>query len=348
MDPVAHTLFGATLAEAGLKRASRYSVATLIIGANLPDIDGVCMLWGTDASLHYRRGWTHGILALVVLPLVLAGGIWLWHRWRGGGGGGPPFQPGKIVGLSYLAVLSHPALDWLNTYGVRLLMPFDGRWFYGDTLFVIDPWFWLLTAAAVVLAYSHSKSSTAGWLMLATASSILILFSGMASVWVSMLWLIGLSAIAVLRWLKPGEMTIQNIARGCIVTLMIYISAAYGFARMAESSAAERYPEVQATQANPIPGSPNTHRVVGVNDEKYQILRADGSSLELPREKPGPIIQAALSDPSVRGFTTWMRYPYWEVTEAESGWTVTFYDLRYTEPGQPAGGIGRAQVFVPR
>lgn len=346
MDPVAHTLFGATLAETGLRRVSRYSAATLIIGANLPDIDGVSMLWGMDASLYFRRGWTHGILALVFLPLLLTGSIWLWHRWRGGVG--PPFQSRKILGLSYLAVLSHPALDWLNTYGVRLLMPFDGRWFYGDTLFVVDPWFWLLVAATVVLANSHSKFSIAGWLVLATASSALILFSGMSSMTVSALWLIGLALIVTLRWLSPRELPVHNIAHGCIVTLIIYVSAAYGLARMSESSASEMYPGPLATQANPIPGRPNTHRIVGVYEDMYRIIRPDGSILELPRKMPDRIVEAALSDPSVRGFTTWMRFPYWEVSEADGGWVVTFYDLRYTEPGQPAAGIGRARVFVPQ
>jgi len=41
MDPIAHTLFGAALAESGLKNRSRYATATLLIGANLPDIDVV-------------------------------------------------------------------------------------------------------------------------------------------------------------------------------------------------------------------------------------------------------------------------------------------------------------------
>jgi len=41
--------------------------------------------------------------------------------------------------LAGIAVCSHPTLDWLNTYGVRFLMPFSNRWFYGDTAFIVDP-----------------------------------------------------------------------------------------------------------------------------------------------------------------------------------------------------------------
>src|SRR5687767_7644732 len=191
MDPLAHTLLGATLAESGLKRCSRYATATLLIGANLPDIDAIANLWGADAALHSRRGVTHGVLAMVTLPLALAAVVWLWHRWRGSTAptvDAPRFRPRAIVALGFLGVLSHPALDWLNTYGVRLLMPFDGRWFYGDTLFIIDPWFWLLGAAGVVLARSGSARAVAGWLVLAALATWLVVTSDLVGPGVKAGW----------------------------------------------------------------------------------------------------------------------------------------------------------------
>jgi inner membrane protein len=48
---------------------------------------------------------------------------------------------------------THPLLDYMNTYGVRPFLPFDGSWFYGDTLFVIDPLFDFALASA--LATGH-------------------------------------------------------------------------------------------------------------------------------------------------------------------------------------------------
>ena len=56
MDPLAHTLFGATLAEAGLRKKTALATGTLIIGANLPDVDAVAMLISTDYALQVRRG----------------------------------------------------------------------------------------------------------------------------------------------------------------------------------------------------------------------------------------------------------------------------------------------------
>src|SRR6185436_10216514 len=49
-------------------------------------------------------------------------------------------------------LLAQVAMDWLNNYGVRLLMPFSGQWFYGDAVFIVDPWLWLTLAGGVLLA----------------------------------------------------------------------------------------------------------------------------------------------------------------------------------------------------
>ena len=65
MDNLCHTLVGAALAEAGLKRRTRYGSATLMIASNLPDIDVLVFATSTP-SVAFRRGWTHGILADLV------------------------------------------------------------------------------------------------------------------------------------------------------------------------------------------------------------------------------------------------------------------------------------------
>ena len=50
---------------------------------------------------------------------------------------------GGLLLACFLGTLSHPLLDLMNTYGVRLLEPLSHRWFYGDTLFIVDPWIWI-------------------------------------------------------------------------------------------------------------------------------------------------------------------------------------------------------------
>lgn len=141
MDPVTHTLTGAALGQAGLKRRTALAWPALLIGANLPDVD-VLALFASDAqALAFRRGWTHGVLAMVLLPLLLTGALLLWGKIRRRAHG-DRVRPGPLLLISAVAVWSHPLLDWLNIYGIRLGMPFSQRWFYGDALFIVDPWVW--------------------------------------------------------------------------------------------------------------------------------------------------------------------------------------------------------------
>ena len=87
-------------------------------------------------------------------------------------------NPSQLLLLSTIATLSHPALDTLNTYGVRWLMPFNGRWFYGDTLFIVDPWVWLALAIGVILSRPARgftrPAKIALWISLAYASAMAV------------------------------------------------------------------------------------------------------------------------------------------------------------------------------
>src|SRR5437762_884620 len=175
MDNLCHTLVGAALGEAGLKRQTRLGSATLMIASNLPDID--VLVFGTSTpSVAFRRGWTHGVLADVFLPLLLAGIIVLASRRRGG------VRPMQILALSYLGVILHVLMDLLNNYGVRLLMPFSQHWFYGDVLFIIDPWLWIVLGAGIWFARQWRSAKPArGALLLATVYVAIMIVSARAA-----------------------------------------------------------------------------------------------------------------------------------------------------------------------
>ena len=163
MDNLTHSLVGAVMGQAGLKRKTGLGMPALIVGANLPDVDAACFFWleGTE-HLGFRRGITHGPPALVILPLLLAGILWWYDRWQTKRGTRPeqrlPVHFGWLYGLSFLGALSHPLLDWLNVYGVRFWEPFAPTWAYGDTLFIIDVWLWALLIISVWWGYRREKS----------------------------------------------------------------------------------------------------------------------------------------------------------------------------------------------
>lgn len=174
MDNLTHSLVGALIGQMGLKRKTGLAMPTLIIAANIPDIDAVATLLGGHQHLAIRRGITHGPIAMVVLPLLLWG-IMLWFdRWQTGRGKRPekrlPVNKGWLLVLAYIGCLSHPLFDWFNSYGIRLLEPFSSQWFYGDTIFIIDIWLWIVLIAGIRLSIRRERKNEANWRIPAIAS----------------------------------------------------------------------------------------------------------------------------------------------------------------------------------
>jgi inner membrane protein len=162
MDNLTHSLAGAVLGQMGLKTKTGLAMPTLIIAANLPDIDAVATLLGGHQHLAIRRGITHGPIAMVLLPLLLWAIMLAWDKWR------PsekrlPVHKGWLLALAYIGTISHPALDWLNNYGIRLLEPFSSQWFYGDTIFIIDVWIWAVLLVSVIWSIRRERRGAGNW-----------------------------------------------------------------------------------------------------------------------------------------------------------------------------------------
>lgn len=162
LDNLTHSLVGALIGQAGIKTKTGLAMPALIIGANLPDVDAACFFWLDGVEhLAFRRGITHGPPAWVLLPLVLAGLLYGFDRWQAKRGTRPaarlPVSVKWLYLLGLIGCLTHPALDWLNVYGIRLLEPFSNRWFYGDTLFIIDIWLWLVLGIGLWVSLRREK-----------------------------------------------------------------------------------------------------------------------------------------------------------------------------------------------
>ncbi|HWF08122.1 MAG TPA: metal-dependent hydrolase [Bryobacteraceae bacterium] len=130
MENLTHSLVGLFLARAGLKHATPRGTAILVLAANAPDLDVVSWFGGPSAYIHWHRNITHSLIALPVMAFVAVAIVRLVGR--------KPVRwlPAWLVAM--VAVASHLILDLTNVYGVRLLLPFSGRWFHWDTTPVID------------------------------------------------------------------------------------------------------------------------------------------------------------------------------------------------------------------
>lgn len=204
MDNLTHSLVGALLGRTGLERLTGRATPTLILAANLPDIDSfIAPLFGA-APITEHRGFSHGIGGLLLLPLVVSAIILAWDRWRPFNG--QPVRPRALLLLAAIGTLSHPLLDFSNTYGVRLLEPLSNRWFYGDTLFIIDVWIWAALIAGFGLSRWREKAGRSDWHVPALAAFGAILAY------------VGLNAVISL---KAEAVTARALARSIVPDMVV-------------------------------------------------------------------------------------------------------------------------------
>jgi inner membrane protein len=291
MDNLCHTLVGAALGEAGLKRHTRLASATLMIASNLPDLD-VLVFATSVPSVAFRRGWTHGVVAQALLPIACAGLMtFIGRRRAADAAAAREVRFAQLLGLSYLGVLLHVFMDFLNNYGVRLLMPFQTRWFYGDTLFIIDPWLWLALGGGVWLARQQATARPAQGALLASA-----LYIGLM-----------LAASQAARTVVANAWTAANGTPP--QALMVGPMPVTPFRRAVVIDAGDRY-------------------ATGTFSWLPTEVRFD--SVSIAKNDRDQRVEAARTAPAVRGFLIWSRFPYWRLEAVEDGTRVTVGDMRFS------------------
>jgi inner membrane protein len=269
-----------------------------MIGANFPDIDSLSLPFGR--ATEFRRGWTHGLLAVLVLPFVLTAIVLVWDRYRRRSEGSEraAVVPRELLLLSAVSILTHPTLDWMNSYGMRWLMPFNGRWFYGDSLFIIDPWLLIVLGLGVWLSRRRERASRLhAWrparVALAVAGAYVV---GM----------LGLQAIA------------EHVARR----------------ELAGSGRASRALVVTASPADPVrwqfyadDGARYWRGMVSLAPGRKRGLTFGESPIE--KHADDPAAAAAARSERGRRFLDWARLPYYRVERGKDVTRVEIIDARY-------------------
>src|SRR3990170_3277630 len=304
---------GAVLARAGLDRRGTLPLAsgTLMLAANAPDIDVFVLFIGSYAGLALRRGWTHGPIALVLLPLMVTAVMLAWDRLvrrRGARAASlAPVTAGATLLLAFIGVVSHPVLDWLNTYGVRLMMPFSGEWFYGDAVFIIDPWLWLLFTAALV-RWRRTRRRVQ-------------IFGAAAAAYV--FGMIGASMVAEPMALRAAE------AAGITGIEEVMYQPAPAQPHRASLVVATRESYTLGTFRWLTPSA----RVTFLPDP---VPRGDWTASEVRR---------AMLDPRVRDYLVWSRFPFVRTEQTPAGTAVFFGDGRYID-GRAGGALQGIRVVI--
>jgi inner membrane protein len=176
MDGLTHSLLGLTAAKAGLERLSPYTAAVCVLSANAPDIDVVTGFFGDRWTvLLHHRGITHSIIGTLALGFLVPSIFWVIERaiakWRRR----PPLIRYRgLLLASLITAATHPLMDWTNNYGVRPLLPWNGRWFYGDLVFIVDPYIWLVLGGAAFLLTSNRGPKLVAWSVLGLVVTLFV------------------------------------------------------------------------------------------------------------------------------------------------------------------------------
>jgi len=172
VDNLTHSLVGLLIARAAPGPTIPRAAVLCVIAANIPDLDIVTM-FDPATYLVYHRHITH---AVVAIPWMAALAVWLVNL---RGERAARAVPLRQWALASVAVGSHVALDMMNSYGVRLWLPFSAEWSSWDLFFIIDPLIWAILAAAVLVPLLWTVPRRAARVGLAA-----LVAYGLASFWI--------------------------------------------------------------------------------------------------------------------------------------------------------------------
>jgi inner membrane protein len=271
MDNVTHTIAGALLAEAAarfvppdrLPEPARRRVLyfLLVAGNNLPDLDflyaGVTA--GKLGYLLHHRGHTHTIAGALGCSLLLLAIAWLWlrspppRRGEGRGGGLSPLGK-RDLRLLLLAALAGPLLhlvmDFQNEYGVHPFWPVDDRWFYGDSVFILEPLFWICAAPLLFLVRAHAGRA---FFALVLATGVVLTWSvGIVPPPNAAVLTATLLLLLLLGWrASPRTALLASLAVWLGVTALFVVAA-----RAARARLARHVPHAIDASSAPLPANP--------------------------------------------------------------------------------------------
>jgi len=299
------------MSHAGLNRKTRFATLVLIAGSNLPDIDVVSRIDSSATYLKYHRGITHSILGVTVLGIGLALVTYYLGRKAAPMKSGPPVDARWLLVCSLLATASHLLLDFTNAYGVRPFLPFSGRWYAWDIMFIFDPLLtFLLMMGFAVPALFRLISEEVGARKTDFRRGAIFALCALVALW-------GVRDFAhrrVLAMLDSHTYLQENPRR---------------------------------IGAFPVPINPFRWSGVVETDSVYHVLPASalGGDVDVEhtqifrKAEPAPALDTAMKTRTAAIFLDFARFPWGSVDEREGGYDVTLRDLRFFSSSLSRGGF---------
>jgi inner membrane protein len=169
MDSLSQLVLGACIGVAVMGRRTAVWKAALWggVAGTIPDLDALLDFGDAVRNMTYHRAESHGLFYLTLLAPLLA---WLVSKLHGEAA---LFKRWCLA--LWLALFTHPLLDWFTIYGTQLLQPFSEHPFGLGSMFIIDPIYTLPLLVGVVVAMSMRQFSGLRWNAIALGFSCLYL-----------------------------------------------------------------------------------------------------------------------------------------------------------------------------
>ena len=306
-----HTLVGALIGETAARSARPVGhgqsdarrtlfIAVVVVGSNLPDSD-LLYAWGAGGKLRYlleHRGHTHTIVGALLGSALMLVACRAWERWRGAL---QPRDRAVLVALALLAPLLHIGMDALNSYGVHPWWPLDDRWFYGDSVFIVEPLFWAATAAPLAFLL-RSWTARAAMVSILCAGLYLALVTGMAMPGSIVVYAVLCAVMLALGWRAPPRAALALSIGTCVAIAAAFAIASREAAARIDAYAAEQTPGWTTLDhiLTPMPMNPLCWSVILVQAERNRYaLRRAVLSLVPGMRCPAHAADAAITAPLI-------------------------------------------------
>lgn len=152
MDSLSQLALGAAVGVAvmGRRTAVWKAAAWGALCGTLPDLDAFVDHGDAVSNMTYHRAESHALFWLTLASPVLAWVITRVQRERA-------LFPRWWLAV-WLALVTHPLLDWTTIYGTQLALPFTDHPYGLGSMFIIDPLYTLplLAGVVVVLVRRHA------------------------------------------------------------------------------------------------------------------------------------------------------------------------------------------------
>jgi inner membrane protein len=283
VENLTHSLVGLLCAEVVVRVAERrrpldawsrgaiYAIA--IIGNNLPDLDfAYSRISGPRFGyLLQHRGYTHTVVAafgFALATLATVFGLSKWQRRRPS-----PRDWRLFAALALASPLLHIAMDFTNNYGVHPFWPLYDGWFYGDSVFILEPSFWLVLIAPLLLSYRSKLVRGLLGLILALAIGALWYRPFVPRANAAVLTLITISVLAFARNKSPFlRMLLAGF--GFFVVLGSFVLGSRLTKVLVRERARSAFPTARTLDvvATPMPANPLCWNVLLVQKDDQQYF----------------------------------------------------------------------------